>query len=228
MTETGHTGTEDLIARLAADAQPVRPLRPPMLRALFWLGIAVLMIGAVVAAFGVRPDFMDEMGETHYQLEWAGAMLTGILAAIAAFHVSLPDRPRAWALLPLPGLALWLFSIGYGCMTDWVRLGPQGFTFGVSFFCFRSILLISVPLSLVILAMLRLAGPVRPVATIASGMLAASALSACGVSMFHGDEATLMVLVWHGGAVALLVGLGTLLNRRLFGLFAPRQAGQAG
>jgi len=228
MTETGHTRTTDLIAQLAADVRPVRPLRPPMLRTLLWLAVAVLVIGTVVAAFGIRPDFMTEMGETRYQLEWAGSLLTGILAAVAAFHVSLPDRPRAWALLPLPGLALWLFSIGYGCMTDWVRLGPQGFAFGVSFFCFRSILLISLPLSLVLLAMLRLAGPVRPVATIASGMLAAAALSACGVSMFHGDEATLMVLIWHGGAVALLVGLGTVLNRRLFGLFGPRPAGQAG
>lgn len=228
MTETERTRTEDLIAQLAADVRPVRPLRPPMLRALLWLLVAVLVIGTVVAAFGIRPDFMTEMGETHYQLEWAGSMLTGILAAVAAFHVSLPDRSRAWALLPLPGLVLWLFSIGYGCMTDWVRHGPDGFALGVSFFCFRSILLISIPLSLVLLAMLRLAGPVRPVATIASGLLAASALSACGVSMFHGDEATLMVLIWHGGAVALLVGLGTLLNRRLFGLFAPRPAGQAG
>jgi hypothetical protein len=228
MTETGHTRTEDLIAQLAADVRPVRPLRPPMLRALFWLAIAALVIGTVVAAFGIRPDFMEEMGETHYQLEWAGSLLTGILSAIAAFHVSLPDRSRAWALLPFPGLVLWLFSIGYGCLTDWVRHGAEGFALGVSFFCFRSILLISIPLSVVLLAMLRLAGPVRPVPTIASGMLAAAALSACGVSMFHGDEATLMVLIWHGGAVALLVGLGTLLNRRLFGLFAPRPAGQAG
>jgi hypothetical protein len=224
MTEISEARTDDLIAQLAAGVRPVRPLRPPLLRALFWLAIAVVVIGIVVTVVGIRPDFMEEMGETHYQLEWAGALLTGVLSAIAAFHVSLPDRPRAWALLPLPGLAFWLFSIGYGCMTDWVRLGPQGFAFGTSFFCFRSILLISLPLSVALLVMLRFAGSVRPVATIASAMLAASALSACGVSMFHGDEATLMVLVWHGGAVALLVGLGTLLNRRLFGLFAPRPA----
>ncbi len=125
MTETGHTRTEDLIAQLAADVRPVRPLRPPMLRALFWLAIAALMIGTVVAAFGIRSDFMAEMGETHYQLEWAGSLLTGILSAIAAFHVSLPDRSRAWALLPFPGLVLWLFSIGYGCLTDWVRHGAE-------------------------------------------------------------------------------------------------------
>jgi hypothetical protein len=224
MTEMSEARTEDLIAQLAAGVRPVRPLRPPLLRALFWLAIAVGMIGIVVTAVGIRPDFMDEMGETHYQLEWAGALLTGVLSAVAAFHVSLPDRPRVWALLPLPGLALWLFSIGYGCMTDWVRHGPEGFAFGTSFFCFRSILLISLPLSVALLVMLRFAGSVRPVATIASAMLAASALSACAVDMFHGDEATLMVLVWHGGAVALLVGLGTLLNRSLFGLFAPRPA----
>jgi hypothetical protein len=32
----------------------------------------------------------------------AGAALTGVLAAIAAFLVSLPDRSRLWLILPAP------------------------------------------------------------------------------------------------------------------------------
>ena len=161
------------------------------------------------------------MSQPSNQLEWAGSVLTGLLSAIAAFHVGLPDRSRAWALLPLPGLALWLFSIGYGCMADWVRRGPDGFAFNTSIHCFLGILVTSLPLSAVLLVMLRFAGRVRPVATITTGALAAAALAASGVSLFHGDEAAFMVLVWHGGAVALLVGLGRLLNRRLFALMVP-------
>lgn len=228
MTETERTRTEDLIAQLAADARPVRPLRPPLLRAGLWLLAAVVVIAAVVAMKGVRKDLAEEMAQTSYQLEWAGAMLTGILAAIAAFHVSLPDRSRRWALLPVPGLVFWLASMGYGCMTDWVRLGPDGFMLGTSFRCFMNIMMMGVPLWILLVVMLRFAGPVRPTATIATGMLAASALASCGLSLFHPLDATLMVLVWHGGSIALLVGLATLFNRRLFALFAPRAAGQAG
>jgi hypothetical protein len=113
MTETGRTRTEDLIAQLAADARPVRPLRPPMLRAALWLLIAALVIAAVVALKGVRHERMEELAETSYQLEWAGAMLTGILSAIAAFHVGLPDRcgrpppssPACWPPRPSPPAA---------------------------------------------------------------------------------------------------------------------------
>ncbi|WP_342235433.1 DUF1109 domain-containing protein [Inquilinus sp. OTU3971] len=227
MTETGHTRTEDLIAQLAADARPVRPLRPPMLRAALWLLIAGLVIAGVVALKGVRHERMQEMAETSYQLEWAGAMLTGILAAIAAFHVSLPDRSRRWALLPVPGLVFWLASMGYGCLTDWIRFGPDGFVLGTSFRCFMNILMVSIPLWALLVVMLRFAGPVRPTATIVTGMLAASALVSCGVSLFHPLDTTIMVLIWHGGSIALLVGLARLFNRPLFALFAPRPVGQA-
>ncbi|MGK9231400.1 DUF1109 domain-containing protein [Inquilinus limosus] len=227
MTETGRTRTEDLIAQLAAEARPVRPLRPPMLRALLWLLIAAAVIAAVVALKGVRHERMEELGETSYQLEWAGAMLTGILAAIAAFHVSLPDRSRRWALLPVPGLALWLASMGYGCLTDWVRLGPDGFVLGTSYRCFMNILMMGLPLWALLVLMLRHAAPVRSTATIVTGMLAASALVSCGVSLFHPLDTTLMILIWHGGSIALLVGLAKLFSRRLFDLIAPRPSGQA-
>jgi len=64
--------------------------------------------------------------------------------------------------------------------------------------------------------MLRHAGPVRPTATVAIGMLGAAALAATGLTLFHPLDTSLMVLIWHGGTIALLVGLATLANRRLF------------
>lgn len=224
MTETSQARTEDLIARLTADARPVRPLRPPLVRALLWLVVAAAVIGGVVAMTGFRSDLAQQMDRPATMMEWLASLLTGILAAIAAFHVGLPDRSKRWALLPVPALVLWLGAIGYGCLTDWIRRGPDGFVLGTSFHCFMSILMMSVPLSAVFLIMMRYAGPVRPTATIVTGMLATGALAATGLTLFHPLEASIMVLIWHGGTIALLVGLATLFNRRLFTLIAPRRA----
>jgi hypothetical protein len=40
--------TDEFIKRLAADLQPVRPLRPPSARAILWLGLALTYVAAVV------------------------------------------------------------------------------------------------------------------------------------------------------------------------------------
>src|SRR5258708_12916271 len=52
-----------------------------------------------------------------------GSALTTILAALAAFQLSLPDARRAWALLPLPTTLLWIVASGFGCLRAWVAPG---------------------------------------------------------------------------------------------------------
>lgn len=224
MTEMGQARTEELIARLVEDARPVRPLRPPLVRMLAWLAVAAVVIGIAVAIAGLRPGLAQQMADPTRLVSWLASLATGLSAAVAAFHVGLPDRSRAWALLPLPGLVLWLGTIGYGCLADWLRQGPGGLAPGVSMGCMISIIAMSVPLTGVFLVMMRHAGPVRPVATIATGVLATGGLAAAGLALFHEADGAMEALVWHGGTIAVLVGLATLFNRRLFGLAAPRPA----
>ena len=45
------------------------------------------------------------------------------------------------------------------------------------------------------------------------GGLASAALCSAGLSLFHHLDASVMILLWHGGAMALLTLLGWLLGR---------------
>jgi hypothetical protein len=42
-------------------------------------------------------------------------------------------------LLPAPALVVWISNIGYGCLTDWVRIGPEGMSAGEAAQCFQQV-----------------------------------------------------------------------------------------
>jgi hypothetical protein len=96
----------------------------------------------------------------------AASLLTGVLAAITAFLVSLPDRSRLWLLLPIPALVVWFSNIGYQCLVQWIAIGPDGISLGEAARCFSTLVLTGLPLSLAMLVMLRHAAPLRPTAII--------------------------------------------------------------
>jgi hypothetical protein len=207
--------SEELIDRLAADLRPVRRLPPPGLQAVLWLALAVLLIGLAVAAHGLREDIAERMLLPQEVGQFLASIATGVAAALAAAMLARPDRPAAWALLPVVPLLLWLGSLGWGCFADLVRMGPAAWAMGTSWGCLRFILLMGTPLAAAMLLLLRHAGPVRPLPVLLLGGLASAALCSAGLSLFHHLDAMLMVLVWHGGALAVLVVLGWALGRSL-------------
>ena len=119
--------TSDLIDALVDSVTPVRRLRPPFLRATLWLSLAAVVLGLLCIAHGVRPDISKRLRQPVFVVSMIGALATAILAALASFKLSLPDSSRWWLLLPLPALAVWVSTIGYGCLTDWVRMGPEAY-----------------------------------------------------------------------------------------------------
>lgn len=210
------TTTPDLIDTLVEHAAPVRRLRPPLVRAGLWIMLAALVLGLVATAHGPRPDIAMRLQQPVFVLSMIAALATGILAAISAFQVSLPDRSRWWLALPLPALAAWISTIGYGCLTDWVSLGPNGVRIGETVRCFAMLLLTSAPLSLAMLAMLRHAGWLRPTETSAMSGLAVAAATALALSFAHDLDASVMILAWNLGVAALIAGLTCLFGRPLF------------
>ena len=207
--------SERLIAELAAGLRPVRRLPSPVLLALLWLLLAGLVIALVVAGFGVRHDLGHAMAEPGERAQFLASVATGIAAALAAAMLARPERSGRWALLPLPPLALWLASLGWGCLADVARLGPAAWALGPSWGCLKFILVLGTPLTAAMLLLLRHAGPVRPQPVLLLGGLAAAALCSAGLSLVHHLDAMLMVLVWHGAAVLALMGLGWTLGRPL-------------
>jgi hypothetical protein len=209
------TKTPDLIDTLVEDATPVRRLRPPLVRAGLWLAFAATVLGLIAIAHGVRSDFSDCMRQPLFVLGMLGALATGILAAVASFRLSLPDSPRLWIVLPLPALALWVVTIGYGCLTDWVSMGPDGIRLGEAIRCFATLLMTSVPLSIAMLVMLRYTALLRPIEVSVLGGLAIAAVTAFALSLFHDLDATVMILIWNLGSAALIAALGSLFGRSM-------------
>src|SRR4051795_7892844 len=205
-----------LIQMLAGGLRPVRRLAPPSLRALIWLG-AVGALAAALACFANLGAMVHRlMAAPDMWLAVVGSTLTAILAAVAAFQTSLPDRKPAWVLLPLPGLLLWIGASGLGCLRAWLVPGTHPADMAEARDCLVFILGVSVPLSILLVAMLRRGYPVRPNLTAATGGLAAAAAAATLLNFFHPFDAAATDLAVHAVAVVLVVVANQTLSGRAF------------
>jgi hypothetical protein len=209
------TKTPDLIDALVECATPVRRLRPPLVRGALWLALAAFILALLAIGHGVRADLAERLHQPVFAVSIAAALATGVLAAAAAFMVSLPDRSQWWLALPAPALAVWVGTIGYGCLTDWVVIGPDGVRLGETLRCFATLVLTSVPLAIALAVMLRYAALLRPGAVTLAGALAVAAITSSALSLFHDLDATMMILIWNLGTAALITGLGSLFGRRV-------------
>jgi len=180
------TETPEFIDALVASATPVRRLRPPVLRALLWLLLALVIIALLAVTHGVRSNLLEQLARPTFGLGIAGALATGVLAAMAAFMTTLPDRARLWALLPVPALLVWILTISYG-----------------------------LPLSIVMAVMLRNAAIVSAPSAILCGSIAIAAITSTALALLHDLDATVMVLIWTLGAAALISSLGAAFGRKL-------------
>jgi hypothetical protein len=206
------TDTDQLIARLSADARPVQRLRHPIVRAGLWL-IGVAIGGALLAARSSHLDaFMERAHDPRQIIELIATLATGILAIVAAFEMSLPDRSRAWALLPMPALALWLATTGLGCLRAWIA--GEAADMAESMDCFIIIVGTSIPLGLALTWMLRRAKPLAPAPVAAIGGLGVAAIGAFLLQFFHPFDVTAIDLAFHAAAITIVVGVATWSSRR--------------
>jgi hypothetical protein len=210
---------DGLIRALAGDLRPVRRLMPPWLRALGWLGV-VVALGAVLAVFAdlsalrQRLDSVPDMW-----LAVLGSTLTTLLAAFAAFQISVPDRKAAWALLPLPAVLLWVAASGLGCLRSWILPSTHVASVTEARSCLVFIVGVSLPLSALLLAMLRRACPLRPDLTAVLGGLATASAAATLLNFFHPYDAAATDLAIH-----LLAVLSVIIGNRAIGARAFRGA----
>jgi hypothetical protein len=207
---------EQLVEDLAGDLEPVRPLPAPGLRAALWLGSA-LLIGLGLAAWFGTGGFMLRMRVPDLALAAVGAVLTAAAAAFAAFATSVPGRSVGWAFLPVPPLALWIGASGLGCLREWVAPGSDIPGAHTVTGCFSFLICVSVPLSALIVVMLRRACPLRPNLTAALGGLAVAAAAAALLMPVHPHDATATDLLIHAAAVAIVIALNGLAGGRLIG-----------
>ena len=94
-------------------------------------------------------------------------------------------------------------------------MGPDSVHMGEAIRCFATLFMTSVPLSIVMLVMLRYAALLRPLEVSVMGGLAVAAVTAFALSLFHGLDATVMILIWNLGVAALIAALGSLFGRSM-------------
>lgn len=196
--------TRKLIERLAEVVEPVRPLPHPWIRTAAWLLVAIPYVALVVLVVSPREDLISKASEWRYLVEEVAALATGMTAATAAFATVIPGYDRRFLLLPALPAAIWLGSLGQGCVQDWIRFGLDGLSLRPDWFCFPAIVLVGAVPAIAMAVMLRRGAPLTPHMTTALGGLAAAGLGDFGLRLFHPQDASLMVLVWQVGTVFIL------------------------
>ena len=200
-----------LIHRLADRLLPVQRLPTPWVRASLWIMLWVGLAAAMVLWHGSSslPEKLHDGREEIWG--FGSAVLTAITASLAAFMLSIPGRTVRWALLPLPSLVMWISANGLGCLAEGDTLpanGPSPQS------CFKLILLLATPLSLIILVMLRRAFSTYPHLTATMAGLAAAAAAAVVLDLVHPVGTDAADASAHAAAVLLVVAVNRVLSVR--------------
>ena len=211
------TAFDHLLGQLVADLRPVSRLRAPWLRAVTWLAL----VAVVATILSMRADFSALVSRltatADMWLAVAGSSLTTILAAFATLQLALPDRSAAWALLPLPSLAIWTSASGMGCARSWLIPGVRPASLAETGHCLLFIASLSLPFSLVLLVMLRRGYSLHPSLTGATAGLAAAAAAATLLTFFHPFDVTFSDLLVHAIIITVVVAPEPIHRRTAVG-----------
>lgn len=210
--------TDALIEKLARGAAPVKPLSPPFVRAGVFVAAVLVVMGAAATFAGHVDSVLSDLSDMPFAAAFAGALITGVSAIVAAVVMSVPGRSDSWALLPLPGALLWLLSSGVQCYQSVAAFGwGDGGPFA-SVACFEFITLAGAPVAVGIFFLLRRAVSINLVGVTALAGLGAAMLAAALLQFFHPHGANPVDLATHIVAViALMVVMMTLGRRALKG-----------
>jgi hypothetical protein len=206
--------TSELIQRLADRAAPIHRLWAPWRRTTMWLAVS-LLYGAVVVAIHLAGHDGPGRIDLRLLVEQGAILVTAITAAVAAFSSTVPGRDARIGLLPLIPLAVWLASLGEGCLSDWQRLGAAGLALRSDWDCGITAVILSIVPAIAMIVMLRRGAPIMPRLSLALGALAVAALVNFALRIFHAGDISVMVLAWHFGGALVVAVLGGQLGRSL-------------
>ncbi len=207
--------TNALIQQLAERPAPVRLLAPPWKRSAIWLAISLPYVAAIVLFSPADIELRQAMTNSQFVIEQIAALATAVAAAIAAFWSVVPGYNRKVLLLPLAPLAVWLATLGEGCVSDWLRLGGAGLALRIDWDCLPAASIIGIVPAIAIVVMLRRGAPLVPHTSLALAAVAVAGLGNFAMRLHHEGDVSIMVLVWHFGSVAVLALIAGLLGRHI-------------
>ncbi len=212
---------EALREALHRDMRPVRPLLPPITRAILVLSIALIGAGILLAIVGVRPD----QGRLGPGSLWGPAVMrigVGFFLLFLALREGVPGSggPSRVQRGALAGTAILLLAL-----TEWGAAGgaasvPSSIAPGMRNLlgCYPKEILVALPALLLFSWLLARAYPLRPVFAATAGATGAALVADAVLHLTCPMTALSHTLFVHGGAVASIAavaaGLGWFTIRR--------------
>jgi hypothetical protein len=207
--------TDTLIEQLARELRRVEPLPRPGIRTALWVAAAVVYLTLVAAPLTSRGDIA---ANTAGGLWFVGAQLlavvTGVVAAAAAFRSVIPGYSRqasAWAAIAACG---WATSLAMGARGQWSR--PADPELPSEWVCVALIVASGAPMMVALLRMLRNGAAFTPSLTAALSALSVTSLANIGACASHPHTNHAITLVWHGTTLAAAVVAFAAIGPRIF------------
>ena len=214
----------ELRARIAADYQPVRPLRSPWARTVSILPLAAVALFAASIAFNVRQDAPN--------LGWLGVWglsiaqsLIGLMVVGAALRESIPGRDWSRGATAL-WLALPIVTVVAVTFTSW-EASPVFLRAGwwlVGGICFAGSAATALPVVALASILAARAYPTRPAVAGALLGLGAGLMADAGWRVFCHFSEPAHVLSAHLAAVVMSTMIGALVAVRLCRLRGEKHA----
>ena len=220
-----NNSTEHLIASLTTELPPVKRLASPGKRLLGWVALALpisLVLGSVVEqhsfaiVLGERRPFelaFQRLSDARSLIELGAILITALTAGYAALASCQPGRSRKVWMLPVAPFIAWLLLVGESCFRLFEQIGPDQFSFVPHWTCYPSVLATGAAPALVIAILLRRGMLTSPSLSTGLAVLAASALGAVGLRLFHPPDATALLLFWQLFATVTFLALATVAGK---------------
>jgi hypothetical protein len=208
--------TDELIQHLAADVQPVRPLRPLAQRAIGWLVLAATSLALVMMAMGVRRELGDPLDRADFGFEALLLVVTAVSAAMAALVISVPgaEQSRLVRWLPITaGIVCVLWAGGELAFAAATGAPTGRLTF--AWHCvYKTTSVAAVP-GIALFLMVRRAAPMHAGWAGLLAVLATTAVGVLGANIICPNDRPLHMLLWHASPLILFAALGGWLGARL-------------
>ena len=206
--------TDDLIARLASELRPVRPMAMQRLLIGALLASAVLAIVAMLMLLGMRPDMQAAAVTMIYWTKFSYTLALALLGLAATLVLARPDGRTRWPWLAAVGLLALLVVLGVIQLARADDMMPM--IMGSSIV--RSLTYIpvfSLPVLLAGILALRRMAPTRPtLAGFSAGIMAGG--TGAWIYSFACDEPGMMFLaLWYTLGILTVGAVGALLGRLL-------------
>jgi hypothetical protein len=203
--------TETLIHELSLQALPVRPLAPPSVRFLKWLGVTLAFLILGIFAVGPRPDLYTAAKEPVFIVPAFIMAGLALICTFSAFVLARPDTGNArWEVVVWATLAAWAGVLAFLILNEDISGSAIGYI------CITRIAFFSVGPGILLFSMLRRAAPMRTAFVGLLAVMGALAFSEIAVQLLCRQSSLAHIVLWHFLPLCGLALPGLLIGRLIF------------